>query len=95
MYAVRLQIETSVVSHLLELVDEADRDKNGKIDFDEWQTIGKVETPPRCLPLMRLCSTVHQIKQRIPMAEPQLQKVRRLSTPLFFLLITLKGPRII
>ncbi|KAF8559689.1 nucleotide-binding domain-containing protein [Imleria badia] len=29
-------IETSLVSHLLELVDEADKDKNGKIDFDEF-----------------------------------------------------------
>ncbi|KAH7910637.1 nucleotide-binding domain-containing protein [Hygrophoropsis aurantiaca] len=29
-------VETSVVSHLLELVDEADKDKNGKIDFDEF-----------------------------------------------------------
>jgi hypothetical protein len=26
-----------VVSHLLELVDEADRNRDGKIDFDEWQ----------------------------------------------------------
>jgi len=30
-------IETSIVSHLLELVDEADRNKDGKIDFDEWE----------------------------------------------------------
>ncbi|KZT71386.1 mitochondrial NADH dehydrogenase [Daedalea quercina L-15889] len=30
-------IETSVVSYLLELVDEADRNKDGKIDFDEWE----------------------------------------------------------
>lgn len=34
------QIETSVVSHLLELVDEADKNKDGKIDFDEWQIMG-------------------------------------------------------
>jgi NADH dehydrogenase len=33
------QIETSVVSYLLELVDEADRNKDGKIDFDEWETM--------------------------------------------------------
>ncbi|KZP21177.1 nucleotide-binding domain-containing protein [Athelia psychrophila] len=32
-------IETSIVSHLLELVDEADRNKDGKIDFDEWTTM--------------------------------------------------------
>ncbi|THH10485.1 hypothetical protein EW146_g8361 [Bondarzewia mesenterica] len=30
-------IETSLVSHLLELVAEADRDQNGKIDYDEWK----------------------------------------------------------
>ncbi|KAJ6624528.1 hypothetical protein B0H10DRAFT_725699 [Mycena sp. CBHHK59/15] len=30
-------IETSVVSHLLELVEEADRDGNGKIDYAEWE----------------------------------------------------------
>lgn len=35
------QIETSLVSHLLELVDEADKDKNGKIDFDEFDFMGK------------------------------------------------------
>ncbi|TCD63543.1 hypothetical protein EIP91_005289 [Steccherinum ochraceum] len=53
-------IETSVVSHLLELVDEADKNKDGKIDFDEWQIM------------------VNRIKQRIPMAESQLDKVREL-----------------
>lgn len=35
------QIETSVVDHLLDLVEEADRDKNGKIDFEEWQIMVK------------------------------------------------------
>ncbi|KDQ60882.1 hypothetical protein JAAARDRAFT_31884 [Jaapia argillacea MUCL 33604] len=30
-------IETSLVPYLLELVEEADRDKNGKIDFGEWE----------------------------------------------------------
>jgi EF hand len=29
------------VSHLLELVEEADRNKDGKIDFDEWEIMGK------------------------------------------------------
>ncbi|KAG9318597.1 mitochondrial NADH dehydrogenase [Chiua virens] len=53
-------IETSLVSHLLELVNEADKDKNGKIDFDEFDFM------------------VSRIKQRIPMAESHLQKVRTL-----------------
>ncbi|KAH7889601.1 nucleotide-binding domain-containing protein [Phlebopus sp. FC_14] len=53
-------IETSLVSHLLELVDEADKDKNGKIDFDEFDFM------------------VSRIKQRIPMAESHLRKVRTL-----------------
>ncbi|KAF8136480.1 hypothetical protein EV363DRAFT_1543830, partial [Boletus edulis] len=53
-------IETSLVSHLLELVDEADKDKNGEIDFDEFDFM------------------VSRIKQRIPMAESHLQKVRTL-----------------
>ncbi|KAF8891236.1 nucleotide-binding domain-containing protein [Infundibulicybe gibba] len=30
-------IETSIVSHFMDLVDEADQDKNGKIDFGEWE----------------------------------------------------------
>ncbi|RDX46860.1 nucleotide-binding domain-containing protein [Lentinus brumalis] len=30
-------IETSIVSYLLELVDEADKNKDGKIDYDEWK----------------------------------------------------------
>ncbi|KAG6814599.1 hypothetical protein H0H92_000128 [Tricholoma furcatifolium] len=30
-------IETSLVNHFMELVDEADQDKNGKIDFEEWK----------------------------------------------------------
>ena len=29
------------MSHLLELVDEADKDKNGKIDFDEFDFMGR------------------------------------------------------
>ncbi|KAF9469289.1 nucleotide-binding domain-containing protein [Collybia nuda] len=34
-------IETSIVSHFLDLVDEADQDKNGKIDFGEWEIMVK------------------------------------------------------
>jgi len=32
---------TSLVSHLLELVEEADRNQDGKIDFDEWEIMVK------------------------------------------------------
>jgi hypothetical protein len=35
-----LQIETSVNDYLLDLVDDADKNKDGKIDFEEWQTMG-------------------------------------------------------
>ncbi|KAK0196741.1 hypothetical protein F5146DRAFT_1012772 [Armillaria mellea] len=42
------------------LVDDADRDKNGKIDFEEWEIM------------------VSRIKQRIPMAEDHVTKVREL-----------------
>jgi NADH dehydrogenase FAD-containing subunit len=30
-------IETALVPHLMELVDEADKNKDGKIDFDEFE----------------------------------------------------------
>lgn len=36
-----MQLETNLVGHLLELVEEADRDKNGRIDYDEWKLMGK------------------------------------------------------
>ena len=32
------------MSHLLELVEGADRSQDGKIDFDEWQIMGKPES---------------------------------------------------
>ncbi|KAG9041197.1 hypothetical protein FS842_002682 [Serendipita sp. 407] len=51
-------IETSVVSHILELVDQADKNKDGKIDYNEWKIM------------------VAQIKKKIPMAGPHLEKVR-------------------
>ncbi|KAL0946786.1 hypothetical protein HGRIS_012959 [Hohenbuehelia grisea] len=32
-------IETSIVSHFMELVEESDQDKNGQIDFEEWEVM--------------------------------------------------------
>lgn len=43
------QIETSIVSHLLELVDASDKNNDGKIDYDEWEDMGKH------LCILRLC----------------------------------------
>ncbi|KAF8163513.1 hypothetical protein B0H34DRAFT_650236 [Crassisporium funariophilum] len=34
-------IETSLMGHFLDLVDESDEDKNGKIDFGEWENMVK------------------------------------------------------
>lgn len=34
-----MQIETSVNDYLLELVDEADQNKDGKINFHEWRVM--------------------------------------------------------
>lgn len=37
-------IETSIVSHLLELVDESDTNNDGKIDFEEWTAmVGQIK----------------------------------------------------
>ncbi|KAK7467389.1 hypothetical protein VKT23_004445 [Stygiomarasmius scandens] len=37
-------IETSVVSHFMELVNEADKNKDGKIDFGEWEyMVGRIK----------------------------------------------------
>ena len=38
------KLETNIVSHLLELVDEADRNNDGKIDIDEWKIMGNLVT---------------------------------------------------
>jgi hypothetical protein len=72
-----LQIETSVVSHLLELVEEADRNQDGKIDFDGWQIMGESESPnPPNTHQASPASPVKRIKKKIPMAADHLEKVR-------------------
>ena len=51
---------------MLDLVDEADKNKDGKIDFDEWEIM------------------VKRIKQKIPLAESQLERVRIFDTPIYY-----------
>lgn len=74
------QIETSIVSHLLELVDQSDKNNDGKIDFDEWQIMGVCAcwiTRPSVHSLY-LYALVREIKKRIPMSEDHLSRVREL-----------------
>ncbi|KAF9652862.1 nucleotide-binding domain-containing protein [Thelephora ganbajun] len=42
-------LETSIVAHLLELVDEADKNKDGKIDLAEWEFM--VKSIKRMMPM--------------------------------------------
>ena len=62
------------MSHLLELVEGVDRNQDGKIDFDEWQIMGKSESPNS--PNAHQASPVKRIKKKIPMAADHLEKVR-------------------
>jgi hypothetical protein len=70
-----LQIETSVVSHLLELVGEEDRNKDGKIDFDEWEAMGKQAITILVQLTAHHVRPVKRIKKKIPMAATHLEKV--------------------
>lgn len=36
------KLESNIVSHLLDLVDSADRNHDGKIDLEEWKIMGKL-----------------------------------------------------
>ncbi len=74
------QLESNIVGHLLQLVDEADRNQDGKIDLEEWRIMGKLSAN-----LLSLDNTSHnaplivaQIKKRIPMAQKHLEKIRDL-----------------
>jgi hypothetical protein len=83
------------VSHLLELVDECDRNKDGKIDFEEWQLVGKLIDVLRDGETKTAIElTVKRIKQRIPMAESHLEKVNDLSS-MSLLLISLVGSSLV
>ena len=69
------KIETSIVSHLLELVEEADRNQDGKIDFEEWKIMGEPWRPAK-LSITNRTRLVKQIKKKIPMAATHLDKAR-------------------
>lgn len=45
-------IETSIVSHLLELVDEADKNHDGRIDLPEWELM--VKSIKRMMPMSEM-----------------------------------------
>ena len=58
---------------MLDLVDEADKNKDGKIDFEEWEIMGMYHPYTdfsRSHPV-----SVRQIKKRIPMSEEHLSRV--------------------
>jgi hypothetical protein len=76
---IAIQIETSLLNHFLNLVDESDKNKNGKIEFGEWEDMGEVPLLSRSLSFInRIKFTVMKIKERIPMAETHLEKVKEL-----------------
>jgi hypothetical protein len=81
------------VSHLLELVEEADRNKDGNIDFSEWEIMGKSTS------MKLLCTyparSVKRIKKKIPMAASHLEQVCAGKSFLFVAYRTVVGSRLI
>lgn len=63
------------MSHLLELVDEADKNHDGKIDLPEWELMGQIPFYPCFVCTDRLA--VKSIKRMMPMSEMHLDRVRR------------------
>ena len=73
------KIETSLLDHFLELVEESDEDKNGKIDFGEWEVMGKFKSHLLSCPISdRGKKIVEKIKERVPMAGDHLVQVKEL-----------------
>jgi hypothetical protein len=70
------------VSHLLDLVDLADKNKDGKIDFQEWEFMGEYDCFLQCFPISLdlIQCLVQEIKNIMPMTETHLMKVRFLSS---------------
>lgn len=75
-----LQIETNLVGYFMDLVEGADKDKDGKISYDEWQHMGESHSFGSVLISWSLITpcVVELIKHRIPMAENHVSKVREL-----------------
>lgn len=67
-----------MVGHLLALVDEADRNRDGRIDLEEWKIMGECTISYESLPELIYSASVAQIKKRVPMAEKHIEKVRDL-----------------
>lgn len=81
------------MSHLLELVEEADRNHNGKIDFEGWKIMGESWRQPNHQSLVSHSTRlVKRIKKKIPMAASHLEKVRRSNVDSFRCLPGALGP---
>lgn len=64
----------------MELVDESDKNKDGKIDFQEFEDMGMSPTP-FAVDSFAHASSVQRIKKKIPMAESHLVQVDKHSRP--------------
>lgn len=62
----------------MELVEDADRDKNGKIDPEEWDIMGMNDSQCGHGTMIDVSYAVDRIKQRIPMAQEHVVKAREL-----------------
>lgn len=69
------KIETSLSSYLLEMVDEADRNHDGKIDFEEWKSMSKDHNMSNSDSLNDVDNIVPRIRKRLPLAGDQLNEV--------------------
>lgn len=66
-----------MVSHLLELVDEADKNKDGRIDYDEWEVMGMYRLGCIVERALNLVSAM-RIRKKFPMTDQHIAKLRDL-----------------
>jgi hypothetical protein len=68
-------LETSLLGYLLEFIDTADTNKDGKIDFEEWKNLGKLSFAN--LGTRHLtCTPAKLIKKKVPMSTKHLDKIK-------------------